>query len=158
MRSNPLRPLAGLLLLLASAPAPALAAGERPAVEVDCRPTGEKLVFHCTFEVTGRKSRQPVEGAAFKVGADMPTMPMAHNIKPIRPEPVAGEPGVYEGRLALEMPGEWALKMTFDEPVRDIVIEKMTFGGAAAAADHSGHGTGHGGPKADHSGRRDPKN
>ena len=142
MRSNPLRPLAGLLALLA--PALALAAGERPAVEVDCRPTGEKLVFHCTFEVVGRKSRRPIEGAAFKVGADMPSMPMAHNVKPIRPEPVPGEPGSYEGRLALEMPGEWALRMTFDEPVRDVVIEKRTFGGGAAAMDHSGHGTDHG--------------
>ena len=141
MRSNRLRLLAGALLL---APTLAPAAGERPMVEVDCEPTGEKLVFHCRFEVMGRKSRQPVEGAAFKVNADMPAMPMAHNVAPVRPEPVAGEPGAYEGRLALEMPGEWALRMTFDEPVRDIVIEKLTFGGGAAAMDHSGHKMDHG--------------
>lgn len=153
MRSNLLQPLAGLLVLLA--PALALAAGERPAVRVDCRPTDEKLVFQCTFEVVGRKSGRPIEGAAFKVGADMPAMPMAHNVRPIRPEPVAGEPGSYEGRLALEMPGEWALRMTFDEPVRDIVIEKRTFGGAAGAGatDHSGHEMDHGRRKTGHSGR-----
>ena len=132
MRSNRLRLLAGPLML---APALALAAGEQPMVKVDCKPTDEKLVFHCMFEVTGRKSHQPVEGAAFKVNADMPAMPMAHNVKPIRPEPVAGRPGSYEGRLELEMRGEWAIRMTFDEPVRDIVIEKLTFGDAAVTTD-----------------------
>ena len=132
---------AGALLLL---PAAALA-GERPVVHAECRPTAEKLVFHCTFGVMGRKSHQPIEGAAFKVGASMSSMPMAHNVKPIRPEPVAGKPGSYQGVLELEMLGEWTLKMTFDEPVRDVVIEKLTFGGPATAMDHSGH------KKTDHS-------
>ncbi len=129
--------LAGLLAL---APVAALAAGERPMVKVDCKPTDEKLAFDCRFEVMGKKSRQPIEDAAFKVNADMPSMPLAHNVKPIRPEPVAGKPGSYEGRLELEMLGEWAIRMTFDEPVRDIVIEKVTFG--EGAMDHSGMGHG----------------
>ena len=124
----------GALLL---APAAALAA-ERPVVHVECRPTGAKLTFHCTFEVTGKKSRRPVEGAVFKVGADMPSMPMAHNVESIRPEPVTGRPGSYQGVLALEMAGDWVLRMTFDEPVRDIVIEKLAFGGAEPATDRSG--------------------
>ena len=135
-----------LASLLALAPALALAGGERPMVKVGCEPTDEKLVFHCTFDIMGRKSHQPVEGAAFKVNADMPTMPLAHNVRPIRPEPVAGKPGSYEGRLELEMLGEWAIKMTFDKPVRDIVIEKLTFGDKATAMDHS---------KMDHSGDAD---
>ena len=142
MRSIRLPLSAGLLALL---PAIALAAGERPMVKVDCKPTDEKLVFHCIFEVMGKKSHEPVEGAAFKVNADMPTMPLAHNVRPIRPEPVDGKPGSYEGRLELEMLGEWTIKMTFDEPVRDIVIEKVTFGDEAmdhSKMDHSkmGHG------------------
>ena len=142
MQSNRIRRLAGLL---AFAPALALAAGERPMVKVDCRATDEKLVFHCMFEVMGRKSHQPIENAGFKVNADMPTMPLAHNVRPIRPEPVAGRPGSYEGKIELEMLGEWAIKMTFDAPVRDIVIEKLTFGSKAmdhSKMDHSkmGHG------------------
>ena len=123
--------------VLALVPAIAAAAGERPMVTVECEPTDEKLVFHCVFEVMGKKSHQPVEGAAFKVNADMPSMPLAHNVRPIRPEPVADKPGSYEGRLELEMLGEWTVKMTFDAPVRDIVIEKLTFGDEAAAGDHS---------------------
>ena len=147
MQSLRLRLAAGLLVLV---PAIALSAGERPMVNVDCRSTDEKLVFHCKFDVMGRKSHQPVDGAAFKVNADMPSMPLAHNVKPVRPEPVAGKPGSYEGRLELEMLGEWVLKMTFDEPVRDIVIRKLTFGDEAMAMDHSkmGHGDK---KKADHS-------
>ena len=134
MQPTRLIPLTCLLVLV---PAVALAGGERPMVKVECAPTDEKLVFHCTFDVMGRKSHQPIEGAAFKVNADMPTMPLAHNVRPVRPEPVAGKPGSYEGSIELEMLGEWAIKMTFDKPVRDIVIEKVTFGDEAMAMDHS---------------------
>ena len=134
MRSIRLPLTAGLLALV---PAVALAAGERPMVKVECKPTEERLVFHCTFEVMGKKSHEPIEGAAFKVNADMSTMPLAHNVRPIRPEPVAGTPGRYEGKIEVEMLGEWTIKMTFDEPVRDIVIEKVTFGDEATAMDHS---------------------
>ena len=142
MQPNRLRLLAGVLAL---APAIALAAGERPMVKVDCKPTDEKLAFRCTFEVMGKKSHQPIEGAAFKVNADMPTMPLAHNVRPIRPEPVDGKPGSYAGRLELEMLGEWAIKMTFDAPVRDIVIEKVTFGDAPMDHSKMGHSRmGHG--------------
>ena len=123
--------------LLALVPAIALPASERPMVNVECKPTDEKLIFECTFDVMGKKSHQPIEGAAFKVNADMPTMPLAHNVRPIRPDPVDGTPGRYEGRLELEMLGEWVIKMTFDKPVRDIVIEKVTFGNEAMAMDHS---------------------
>ena len=134
MQPNRLRRIMCLLVLV---PAFALAGGERPMVKLGCEPTDEKLVFHCTFDVMGKKSHEPIEGAAFKVNADMPTMPLAHNVRPIRPEPVAGKPGSYEGRLELEMLGEWAIKMTFDKPVRDIVIEKLTFGDEPMAMDHS---------------------
>ena len=134
MQALRLRLAASLLALL---PAAALAAGERPMVNVECTATDEKLVFDCTFDVMGRKSHRPVDDAVFKVNADMPTMPLAHNVRPIRPEPVAGDPGTYQGRLELEMPGEWALKITFDKPVRDIVIRKLTFGDETTAMDHS---------------------
>ena len=147
MRTLRLRLAASLLAL---SPAVAPAAGERPMVNVECKPTDEKLVFDCVFDVRTKKSHQPVEGAQFKVNADMPTMPLAHNVRPIRPEPVADKPGSYRGRLELEMPGEWALKLTFDKPVRDIVIEKLTFGGEATAMDHSKMDHGDMKPKTDH--------
>ena len=124
MQSLRLRLAASLLVLV-----PAIALCRRasgPMVKVQCKPTDEKLVFHCTFEVMGKKSHEPIEGAAFKVNADMSTMPL----RPQResrfdPEPVAGNArDGTRGSLELEMLGEWAIKMTFDEPVRDIVIRE----------------------------------
>ena len=115
-------------------------AADRPMVNVECTPTDQKLVYHCMFDVMGKKSHKPVEGASFKVNADMASMPMAHNVMPIEPEPVAGKPGAYQGHLELEMMGEWTLKMTFNKPVRDVVIKKLMFGDAAMKMDHSKHG------------------
>ena len=108
---------------------------ERPAVDVDCEPTNERLVYACSFSVKGRKSGQAIEAADFKVSADMPRMPMAHNVKPIKPEPTATS-GTYQGKLHLEMTGEWLLKMEFQKPVRDIVVKKMMFGDHKGQKDH----------------------
>ena len=104
MRSIRLPSFAGLVALV---PALAIAAGEQPMVKVDCKATDEKLVFHCMFEFTGTKSHEPIEGAGFKVDAKMPAMPLARNVRTVRPEPAAGKPGTYEGRLELETLGEW---------------------------------------------------
>lgn len=114
----------GVVLLL---PANA-AAGERPEVDVNCKPTKEKYVYHCMFDVTGKKSHEPIKDVSFRVNADMPSMPMAHNVKSIEPVPIPEKPGKYQGNLQLEMMGEWVLKMTFKKPVRDVVVKKLVFG------------------------------
>lgn len=108
---------------------------ERPRVDVDCKKTEQKLVYACVFSIKGRKSGDAIEGAEFKVSADMPSMAMAHNVRSIRPK-ATDVPGKYHGKLHLEMTGEWALKMEFKKPVRDVVVKKLMFGAGAAAADH----------------------
>jgi len=108
-------------------------------VEVICNPTDKQLVYECMFKVMGKKNHQPLVDAEFTIKADMPSMPMAHNVPPIQPEPTE-KPGVYHGMIELEMLGEWALKMEFAKPVRDIVIKKITFGTQDAKMDHSGQG------------------
>lgn len=112
-------------------------AGERPSVDVKCKATDDDFVYHCMFKVVGRKSKEPMEGVDFSVSADMPSMPMAHNIPPFKPQPVDGKPGMYHGNLELEMMGEWALKMEFKAPARDILIEKFTFSESDEKMDHS---------------------
>ena len=102
-------------------------AAERPIVDVDCQPTAKRLVYACAFVVKGRKSGKAIDAADFKVSADMASMPMAHNVKPIVPEAMSTA-GTYRGKLHLEMTGEWTLKMEFRKPVRDIVIKKVMFG------------------------------
>jgi len=74
----------------------------------------------------GMTSKQPIQGAAIVVGADMPSMPMAHNVKPVHVEPT-GKPGEYRFRITLEMHGEWALKIRLAKPRQDLIVHKMMF-------------------------------
>ena len=115
-------------------------AGERAAADVACQPTAEALVYSCAITVTGRKSAEPVVAEALSVKADMPSMPMAHNIRPASASPMEGMPGHYTATLELEMHGEWALAIEVDGEtagtgarVRDKVIVKQQFGPGGAS-------------------------
>ena len=107
---------------------PALAgADERKAAEVECAPVERQaLVYDCTITLTGRKSGAPIADAEFTVGADMPSMPGAHSVRPVPAEP-HGAPGTYRARIELEMTGEWALKLDFTRPGRDRLVRKLRF-------------------------------
>ena len=122
--------LLSVLLAAGLGQSPMLAtAGERKAAEVECKPVEQqKLVYDCTITLKGRKSGAPIAGAEFTVGADMPSMPGAHNVRPVRAEPT-GTPGTYRARIELEMTGEWALRLDFTRPGRDLGIRKLHFGG-----------------------------
>jgi hypothetical protein len=113
--------LAAALAALASP-----AAAQRLAADVDCKPTQHDLVYDCRIALMEAASRKPVAGADVSVGADMPSMPMAHNVKPVKAKP-AKEPGLYTARLELEMHGEWALKLNVRSPVRDVIVKKIDF-------------------------------
>jgi hypothetical protein len=60
------------------------------------------------------------------VGADMPSMPMAHNVRPVKAE-AGAQPGSYRARLELEMTGVWALRLDLSGPVRDRLISVLRF-------------------------------
>ncbi len=102
-------------------------AAERPRADVECTPTDQKLVYDCMIMLTGKKSGRAMDGVEFTVKADMPSMPMAHNVKPVKAMPT-GKPGRYHARIELAMHGEWVLKMDVSSPARDIIILKMHFG------------------------------
>jgi hypothetical protein len=110
------------LLALSGIAAPALA--QRLDAKVDCRPTKHDLVYDCRFVLKKAKTGKPVSGAELAVGADMPSMPMAHNVKPVKAAPGAA-PGEYTARIELEMFGEWALKLDVQKPVRDRIIRRF---------------------------------
>jgi hypothetical protein len=102
-------------------------AQERIDAAIRCAPVaGKALVYDCVATLRGRASAQPLTGAAIVIGADMPAMPMAHNVKPVEAE-AAGKPGEYRFRIALDMHGEWALKLHLSKPRRDLIIQKMMF-------------------------------
>ncbi len=138
-----------LALALACLAWPALA-GERAAAKVACAPAGEALAWSCTIEVTARKSGEPVVAESLSVKADMPSMPMAHNIPPASAMPMGDMPGHYMATIELEMHGEWALAIEVDgrtagtgARVRDRVIVKQEFGSGEMQGGHrlgSGHG------------------
>jgi len=129
------------------------AAAERVMADVACKETKTKFVFDCQIVLMGKKSRKPIEGARLNIKADMPAMPMAHNVRPVIATAM-GKPGHYRARLHLEMYGEWALRMIVSGPARDIVIKKHRFGTVRAGGQdmRNGHGSkdGHGGKTMDH--------
>ena len=111
-------------------------AGERKAAEVECTPVEQQaLVYDCMITLKGRKSDTPVVDAEFTVGADMPSMPGAHNVRPVPAEP-HGAPGMYRARIELEMTGEWVLRLDFTRPSRDRLTSKHHFGAAKANGGH----------------------
>lgn len=112
----------------------ALMAGERAKAVVDCKQADKQLAYDCTIMLMGKDSGKPIEGAELLVKPDMPAMPMAHNVKPVKAVPM-GEPGNYKARLELEMHGEWALTMDVSGPMRDRLIEKVQFGAMSAEGE-----------------------
>ncbi len=102
------------------------AAEERMGAEITCTSGDKPLVFDCLLKLIGKTSGQPIQGAALVVSADMPSMPMAHNVKPVQAEPT-GRSGEYRFRIELEMPGEWALKLRLSKPRQDLIVHRMMF-------------------------------
>ena len=115
------------LILLAL---PLLAHAQTPSAELRCKATGEDFVYDCI--ITLRRGGQPLAGAEVTMSADMPSMPMAHSVRPAKATP-GTKPGEYRVRLDLEMLGEWAIKLRLDGPVRDQLILHYEFDGQGAS-------------------------
>jgi hypothetical protein len=114
-------------LVLATALVLPCEAAERAHAEVRCVPAGERLTYQCSIRLTHVRTGAPLTGAQLTVGADMPSMPMAHAVKPVAASP-AGEPGLYRARIVLEMTGEWALQLKLSAPFRDRIVIRLPFG------------------------------
>jgi hypothetical protein len=112
---------AALLLALGS---PALA--QRLAADVECQHSKQRLTYDCHVFLKDARSGKPLDGAEITVTADMPSMPMAHEVKPVKASP-GNSPGEYLTRINLEMYGEWTLKLDVRKPVRDVIVKKLRF-------------------------------
>jgi hypothetical protein len=108
---------AALFLILGFAPA--LALGQTPKAELACKSTGTDFVYDCTIRLS--RGGKPLQGARVTMSADMPSMPMAHIVKPVRAQAGQG-PGEYRAKLDLEMLGVWAVKLRLAGPVRDQLV------------------------------------
>jgi hypothetical protein len=103
---------------------PALAFAQAPRADLACKATGADFVYDCTIRLS--RGGKPLEGVQVSVGADMPSMPMAHNVKPVRATATQA-PGEYRAKLDLEMLGVWAVKLRLAGPVRDQLILHYEF-------------------------------
>lgn len=119
----------------------AAAAGERAKADVSCKATDEKLVYDCMIMLMKMKSGDPIVSAKIVVKADMPSMPMAHNVVPVNAMAM-GKPGAYHARIKLQMHGEWALTMDVSGPLRDRLVKKMQFGKMGAGMGGMKHSEG----------------
>ena len=98
---------------------------------MQCKATGKDLIYDCVIRLA--RGGEPVNGAQLTVGADMPSMPMAHSVNPVKARPGKG-PGEYLVRLDLEMQGEWAVKLRLAGPVRDQLVLHYEFDERGARA------------------------
>ena len=119
----------GFLLLLLVAmvlSGSGLAAGIKAKAEVSCAATAKSLEYDCAIKLSDARSEAALTGVEVTVGADMPSMPMAHNVKPVKATP-GSEPGTYRAQIKLEMHGDWAVKVDLAGPVRDRIVKSMRF-------------------------------
>ena len=84
------------------------------------------LEYDCTIKLTNARTNEPLTGVTLTVGADMPSMPMMHNVRPVKAAPGA-DSGTYQARLVLEMHGDWAVQLNLSGPVRDRVVANIRF-------------------------------
>jgi hypothetical protein len=136
MRRDLLR-LALAVALLGCGSGGTLAADTRAKADVTCQSTSTALVYDCAIKLTDARTGVPLSGVQVTVGADMPSMPMAHNMRPAVAKP-GTEPGLYTARIELEMHGDWALRIDIAGAVRDRVVKTMRFG--EDQGSRGGHG------------------
>jgi len=122
----------GLALALGVAVPQARAQADRADAELKCMPAPEQLMLDCTLRLTNRRTGAPLERAQVTVHADMPSMPMAHNMRPAQVEP-GGMPGMYRLRMRLEMAGVWTLRLNISGPLNDVVVARVELPGGGAA-------------------------
>lgn len=91
--------------------------GARVRQGVRRQPLARALSQLCTVTLTNRATGRPVEGATVTLSADMPSMPLAHSVRPA--EAAGAAPGVYRGTLELEMVGRWVIVARVTGPVSD---------------------------------------
>lgn len=125
------------IAVLALAVAPA-AAQSRLKAELACAATPAHLNYDCTVRIADTVSDEAIEGLTVEVKADMPSMPMAHNIPPVRAEPT-GEPGVYAFPIKLDMFGNWAFSIRLSGPREDMLVEVLGFDADEKGGHHGAH-------------------
>ena len=98
--------------------------GQVTSTETSCVKIEGPLRYSC--EVMLLQAGAPVSDARIVAGADMPTMPLAHNVRPVEAVESEQIQGQYTFEIEIEMFGEWRFIYDIFEPFRDRLHEKLT--------------------------------
>ena len=109
--------------------------------QTECNATSEKFQYNCNVLFFHKK--EPMSGYSGIVGAKMPSMAMAHNVKPVKFSEKEGMAGHYEFTIQLEMLGEWMFQYDISIPKRDRVMEKLIFDKTKSTASDKKHNHSH---------------
>jgi YtkA-like len=115
----------------------------RATADISCKPGPQKLQYDCVIKVANARTNEPLSGLTLTIGADMPSMPGVHSVRPA----VATEDsdkGTYRAHITLEMHGDWALQLNLSGAMRDRVVKVLRFEGdrvgeAVPARKHGPH-------------------
>ena len=114
----------------------------RARADIACQQADGPLNYDCVVKLIDAKSKAPLSGIALSIGADMPSMPGVHHLRPAQAVEDA-EKGTYRARLVLDMHGEWALQLNLSGPVRDRVVKLLRFEGADVSEPKPGERSRH---------------
>ena len=109
--------------------------------QTECTATSKKFQYNCNVLFIDKK--EPMSGYSGIVGATMPSMAMAHNVKPVKFKEKEGMAGHYEFIIQLEMLGEWMFQYDITKPKRDRVLEKVVFDKTKSIASDKKHNHSH---------------
>ena len=142
VRMKPVWPGLAAIAAVSALSAPAHAQA-RAKADITCKQAGEPLQYECVVRLIDARSNAPLTGVQLAIGADMPSMPGIHHLRPAQAKEEEAAKGTYRARLVLDMHGEWALQLNLSGPVRDRVIKLLRFEGAEVTEPKPGERSRH---------------
>lgn len=100
----------------------------RAKADVSCKPGPQTLQYDCVITVANARTNEPLSGLTLTIGAEMPSMPGAHFVRPVMATEDSDK-GTYRARVTLEMHGDWALQLNLSGAMRDRVVKVLRFEG-----------------------------
>lgn len=105
--------------------------------KTSCNSTDNTLTYQCSV-VFKNKGKILTHLEDIMVKADMPSMPMAHNIPPVKLEADTQNKGTFHFDIKLDMYGNWLFVYDITKPQRDRYQEKILFVDEKMNSSHKG--------------------
>ena len=93
--------------------------------KTECTALSKRFEYQCIAIIF--EDGEYLIGQKGTVGATMPSMSMAHNVKPVIFKEIKNMSGHYSYTIQLEMHGVWMMAYDILEPIRGRAMEKLNF-------------------------------